>query len=282
MKTHFSLLFFFLFVTTVLGQDNPAYVLYNTKGKKIRYSKMLKQLQKSDIILFGEYHNDPIAHWLQLEVTQDLHQTQKLCLGAEMLETDIQEHVNAYLENQIDVAALDSLARLWSNHKTDYAPLLDFAKANQLAFIATNIPRRYASRLFRQGLASLDSLTQQEKSWIVPLPFPFDVTIPSYQSMFEMADGNENFPHAQAIRDATMAHFILKNYERGETFLHYNGAFHSDNYEGILWYLKKEAPRLEYATISLVLQDNIKKLASENMNRADFIICVPSNMTRTY
>ena len=282
MKTHFSLLFFFLFVTTVLGQDNPAYVLYNTKGKKIRYSKMLKQLQKSDIILFGEYHNDPIAHWLQLEVTQDLHQTQKLCLGAEMLETDIQEHVNAYLENQIDVAALDSLARLWSNHKTDYAPLLDFAKANQLAFIATNIPRRYASRLFRQGLASLDSLTQQEKSWIVPLPFPFDVTIPSYQSMFEMADGNENFPHAQAIKDATMAHFILKNYERGETFLHYNGAFHSDNYEGILWYLKKEAPRLEYATISLVLQDNIKKLASENMNRADFIICVPSNMTRTY
>ncbi|MEZ4981018.1 MAG: ChaN family lipoprotein [Saprospiraceae bacterium] len=43
---------------------------------------------------------------------------------------------------------LDSTARLWSNYKTDYAPLVDFAKENDLQFVATNIPRRYASLVY--------------------------------------------------------------------------------------------------------------------------------------
>ncbi len=282
MKNTLLLFIIISWTLALQAQDKPAYVLYNTKGKKVKYKKMIKQLDQADIILFGEYHNDPIAHWLQLEVTQSLAPNNDLILGAEMFETDNQQVLNDYLTGRIDQAALDTLARLWDNYPTDYAPLVNFAKANQLPFIATNIPRRYASRLFRQGISSLENLDDEEKAWMTPIPFTFDITLPGYQAMLDMGGGNEDFPKAQAIKDATMAHFILKNYQKEATFLHFNGTYHSDNYEGILWYLKQAAPNLSYATISMVLQKDIKKLDKEHLGKADFIICVPENMTRTY
>jgi uncharacterized iron-regulated protein len=79
-----------------------------------------------------------------------------------------------------------------------------------------------------------------------------------------------------------MAYFILKNLKPNYTFIHFNGSYHSDNYEGILWYIKQERPNINYVTITTVSQDNINKLLEEHKNKADFIICVDSNMTTTY
>ena len=47
-----------------------------------------------------------------------------------------------------------------------------------------------------------------------------------------------NLPKAQAAKDATMAHFILKNFDPNKLFLHFDGSYHSDNYEGIVWWIK--------------------------------------------
>ena len=79
-----------------------------------------------------------------------------------------------------------------------------------------------------------------------------------------------------------MAYFISKNYVNGSKFIHFNGAYHSDNYEGILWYLKKLKPTIKYMTISMENQKNISKLEKENLGKADFIIVVDENMTNTY
>lgn len=43
--------------------------------------------------------------------------------------------------------AFDSLARLWVNYATDYAPLVELAKTLKFPFIATNVPRKYARDL---------------------------------------------------------------------------------------------------------------------------------------
>lgn len=248
---------------------------------------MLKQLKEADVVLFGEFHNNPISHWLQLEVTTDLSKERDLILGAEMFEADNQEPLNDYLAGNIDAAGLDTLARLWGNYNTDYAPLVNFAKANNLAFVATNVPRRYARIVFREGLEKLEELPTDEKAWIAPLPIAYDGTLPGYQRMLDMmggseAHGGDNFPKAQAIKDATMAHFILQNYRPNHLFIHYNGSYHSDDYEGILWYLKRQQPDLNYLTISTVSQKDVSNLAEENEDKADFIICVPENMTTTY
>ncbi len=47
-----------------------------------------------------------------------------------------------------------------------------------------------------------------------------------------MAGSGENMARSQAVKDATMAHFILKN--RKGLFLHYHGAYHSQNFRGYL------------------------------------------------
>ncbi len=280
-----GLFFAFACISFLLqAQQKPAYILYNAKGKKVSYKKMIRHLTKQEIVLFGEYHNNPIAHWLQLEVTKDCNDKRKLVLGAEMIESDNQEALDLYLHEKITAKQLDSMARLWNNYKTDYAPLVNFAKKNKLVFAGTNVPRRYASLVARKGLEALDTLPANEKAWIAPLPIAYDATLPGYVKMIEMMGGHggENMPKAQAIKDATMAHFILQYHQPESLFIHYNGAYHSDNYEGIMWYLQKQKPSLKIATISTVTQANIKALLKENKGRADYIICVDEDMTTTY
>ena len=284
MKICSCLLGFCLLSTLVFGQQKPAYILYNAKGKKIGYEKMIRILAEKDIILFGEFHNNPIAHWLQLEVTSSLKQSRELVMGAEMFEQDNQEALDMYLQGKIKARGLDSMARLWKNYPTDYAPLVNFAKENHIPFAASNVPRRYASMVSKAGFGALDTISAKEKTWIAPLPLAYDPELPGYKKMLEMMGGHggENLPKAQAIKDATMAYFILQYYKTGSLFIHFNGSYHSDNYEGILWHLKNKKPELKYATITTVSQKDVNSLLAENLGRADFIICVADNMTTTY
>jgi len=281
--------FAFFTAITINGQDK-AFTIYNAKGKKVSYKKMIKTLAKKDIVLFGELHNNPISHWLQLEVTKSLGKKRNLILGAEMIERDNQKILNDYLSGKINEKQFDTLAHLWPNYETDYAPLVNYAKEHKIPFVAANIVRKYASMVYRGGFEALDTLSADEKKWIAKLPIEYDKDLPGYQKMLEMMGGHggENLPKAQAIKDATMAESIYNAYQlaiknlENVTFIHFNGAYHSDNYEGILWYLKKLAPQLNYATITTVSQANIKKLLEENKGIADFIIVVDEDMTTTY
>lgn len=283
MKIKFSL-WCLLLATIVFAQDKVPYQLYSKDGKKVTYSKMLKQTTSTQVVLFGEYHNNAISHWLQLELTKDIASKKQVVLGAEMIEADNQKQLNQYLKGEINQQQLDSTARLWKNFPTDYKPLVDFAKEKNAPFIATNIPRRYATIVFKKGLEELQNLTNQDKSWIAPLPIEFDLNLPGYKSMLNMQGGHagDKMPKAQAIKDATMAYFINKNLLPNSVFIHYNGTYHSDNYEGINWYLKKYNPNIQIITIATVEQKDISKLEKENYNKADFILVIDEDVTKTY
>ena len=102
--------------------------------------------------------------------------------------------------------------------------------------------------------------------------------------MGQMGQGHasSNLPKAQAIKDATMAHFILRYWSPGKVFLHYNGAYHSDNHEGIVWYIQQQLEDLKIMTITTVLQEDTDSLEEASMGKADFVIVIPSSMTRTF
>ena len=275
----------FLFATILtVAQDKKAYQIFDKNGKKTSYEKLLKAGEKADVVLFGEYHDNSVVHWLQLEFTKDLAQKKDLVLGAEMLEADNQKQLDQYLNGEINQKQLDSSARLWKNYKTDYKPLVDFAKEKKFSFIATNVPRRYALLVFKKDLVALDSLSAQEKSWIAPLPIEFDINLPGYKSMMGMQGGHagEKMPKAQAIKDATMAYFINKNRKENSVFIHYNGTYHSDNFEGINWYLRKLDAGIKIVTIATVEQKDISKLEAEHYNKADFILVIDEDVTKTY
>jgi uncharacterized iron-regulated protein len=272
---------FFLFSN---AQNKPSYLIYDQNGKKASYKDIINSSQKSEVLLFGEYHDNSVAHWLELEITKDLFGKTLLVLGAEMLEADNQKQVNQYLKGEINQKKLDSTARLWPNYKTDYKPLVDFAKENKIDFVATNIPRRFASLVFKKGFEALEKLSDEEKSCMAPLPFLYDATLPGYSKMAQEMGGHggENLPKAQASKDATMAYFIAKNRKENSLFIHYNGSYHSDNFEGINWYLKQQNPNIKMVTIATVSQTDISKLEPEYLGKANFIIVIDEDATKTY
>ena len=358
----------------VSAKNISAFELYNAKGKKISYAQFLKSLkakikshsETSTVLLFGELHDNPIVHWLQIQMSSDLYRSNNnMVLGAEMFETNQQMALDEYLNpsdsNQAaekimspmgamtgdDPAytALKKSIKLWPNYKTDYAPLLNFAKENGLPFIATNIPRKYANLVYRGDFQSLDTLSLDQKKLFPNLPISYDSTLRCYKEIFMATGGHggQNLPKSQAIKDATMAWKIWSNLPQptdgipkvssessskppnplsqknkatttflgdgtpepstqkkshtvgGGIFIHYNGTYHSDRYESISWYLRKEEearnavivckeiPKpIHIITIASRLQDAVNLLEKENINIADFVIVIPTNMTRTY
>lgn len=290
-----SLLFILagLLISASVWADKPAYVIFNSKGKKVSYKELLKDAGKSQVVFFGELHNNPISHWLELELTKDLYASKqdKLVLAAEMFERDNQLLLDEYTGKFIRKKDFEKEAKLWPNYSTDYAPLVDFACEHNLKFIASNIPRRYAALVNLKGFEGLDSLNAYQRAMIAPLPIKYDSTMNCYKSMKEMF-ANSSTMHqtmfiaeAQAIKDATMGYYIFKNVEEDGTVLHFNGAYHSENYEGTVWYLKDYARKFPFdtniLTITCVEQDDIGELSEENLGKADFIISIPSGMTKT-
>ena len=284
---------FFLILFATIGQSmatKPAYRIFDAAGDSISYEQMLEALRAEDIVFFGELHNNPIAHWLQFELTRDMHSTSQrnLVLGAEMFEADDQLILDEYLEDYYKEKNFKEEAKLWNNYQTDYRPLLEFARENKLAFIATNIPRRYASMVSRGGFEALEKISDRGKAYIAPLPIPYDPDLPGYKRMLKMGhmpgmqEGKNNLPKAQAIKDATMAHFILENRNEEDLFLHYNGTYHSNHHEGIVWYIEQYAPGTRVSTIATVQQDKLDQLSEGHHDLADFILVVDEDMTTTY
>lgn len=285
----------FIAITAVLTlsfrADKPAYVLYDSEGRNVRYEKMLEAVSAVDVVLFGELHDNPVAHWLEYEVTADLHKVAggRLVLGAEMFEADNQLLMDEYLGSEYEADKFEAEVKLWKNYKTDYKPLVEYARKNGLPFIATNVPRRYASMVSRGGFEELDSLLAEAKRYLAPLPIEYDPELKCYKDMMSMhgmpgmgGKPNANLPKAQAVKDATMAWFISSNLPSGKILIHFNGAYHSDNYLGIVHYLKLYRPGIKVATITTVLQDDVRELENDNSGLADFIVAIPSTMTRTY
>lgn len=287
-KIKISLVTLVLLALFAFKSDKLAYQLFSQDGKRVKYDKMLQDLQEADIVFFGEMHNDPIGHWLQFELTKEFYAVKgkDLVLGAEMFETDNQLLIDEYFNGSIKKKNFEKEVRLWPNYKTDYKRLLEFAKDSGLRFVATNIPRRYAAVVNSKGFEGLDSLSAQAKEYIAELPIQYDSTLACYANILEMMKDmphvNPNLPKAQAAKDATMAEFILKNWSKGKLFLHYNGTYHSDDFESILWYLYRANPKLKILTISSVGQKELGSLDEENLNKANYILVVPEAMTKTY
>jgi uncharacterized iron-regulated protein len=141
------------------------------------------------------------------------------------------------------------------------------------------------------GFEALSALSPEALEYVAPLPIEYDPELPCYKDMLSMGgeiggpmakNVSQNLPRAQAIKDATMANSILKYRQPSQTVIHFNGSYHSDRNMGIIWYLNKYSPGLKISTITTVLQDNLEKMEDESLGKADFVIVIPSSMTRTY
>jgi uncharacterized iron-regulated protein len=293
MRTRLLLLLLLPLLAFAPAGERPAYRLFTAQGQPADYDQMLTQLAQADVVLFGEQHNDPIAHWLELQLAKDLARAKgpgKLVLGLEMFERDVQPLVASYAAGTLADSAFERQSRPWPNYTTDYRPLLQFARNQQITVVGTNVPRRYAQQVARGSLAALDKLPADEKAYVAPLPLVVDYELPGYKNMAAMfggmssahGGGARNVIQAQALKDATMAATIRRSLVPGQTLLHLNGSYHSDHHDGIVAYLRGGKPALRLQTLSVVSQSQLQQLDKENINLVDYVIVVPDDMTKTY
>ncbi|MFD2037003.1 ChaN family lipoprotein [Belliella marina] len=282
-------LFYFCFTLLSISaySQNKIYQIYTKEGDLVEEELLYKAVNENEIIFFGELHNNSVAHWLQLQMLKNLKQNQSnVVLAGEFFERDDQLNINEWLEGKITDKNFEAEAKLWNNYGTDYKPLMLFAKENQIPVVASNIPRKYASLVSREGLGSLEQLSPEAKSYIAPLPVAVDMELPGYAGMKEMMHGssmNVDFMvEAQAIKDATMAYSLFEYIGKGNQIFHINGSYHSNNYEGIVWYLKKEYEDASILTIATVEQNDTYSLEEKSKGIADFIIVLPTDSPKSY
>ena len=275
-----------MFTDIFFAQEKKVFVIYNHEGEKVSYADLLDATSTSDLILFGEAHNSAMIHWLEYELISDLFAKEKnLGIGMEMFSADQQASLNNYLADNINFKQLQNEVDLWPNFKTDYLQVLDFAKDNKLMLYGTNAPQQIARNVYKKGgFSYLDELSDKELEFLPSRPIPFDPELPAYQKMKKMmgVHANDDIVKAQALKDATMAYHLTNMAKDRDLLVHLNGKYHSDNHEGIFWYLQQYRPELKVQTISMVNQADIFTLREEHHDLANFIICIDKNMTKTY
>ena len=138
------------------------------------------------------------------------------------------------------------------------------------------------------GMDALDELSPDARALIGPdLETYFDPTVKAYAEMADMMgahvpDNMLNIQTAQASKDATMAHFSLKNFNQGDLLFHFEGSYHSNYDQGIIWWINKIQPGLNIKSITTVTQSEWNEMTdADKATIAEYIIVVADNLSQT-
>jgi uncharacterized iron-regulated protein len=273
-------LVFIFSLTSMYAQIPEGAVLYNREGEKVEWESLVNDLAQAQFVLFGELHGTRACHEMEVNLAQALFakKGKQLILGGEMWEADQQLLADEYVAGRITAKQYRADARTWPNFEGDYQPFMDVARTNGLRFVATNIPRRYASVVYHEGTDALQNFSKEAKTWMPKLPFTFDIDMPIYMEISGAVEGHgsPNLAAAQALKDATMAKFILDYSSKKDLFLHINGEYHSREFQGIYQYLRAGRKKATVKSISSVFQEKTSRLHPDNLDRADYILVIPA------
>lgn len=278
------LLFAWLLFPFVLTAQNTAlpYQIYDVKNQKvIELDELISNIKNTDVLFFGEEHNDSTGHVLEMAVFEKMSVAYPgTALSMEMFATDVQPVLNEYLAGLISEKNFIKEARAWNNYN-DYKPLITFAKKNKLNVIGANAATRYSNAVTYSGLSILEQFPPSSKPFLPPLPV--DTATGRYHEKFLETMGGHDMGsmkiyQTQNLWDATMAWSIASHMKSNsrKKILQINGRFHSDEKLGTVAQLKKYAPRLKVAAISCFTSaDFAAPEWAKHAVLADYIIISP-------
>ncbi len=264
MRTVIATSLFTLFLTacsTTYDQTPTTfydYKLLSPQAKQIQLSQLPKELSEADVILVGEWHTHAGVHRFQTDLLQQLiTSNEAVALSMEQFSRDKQEVLDEYLSGTIGEQVLISNGNAWPNYESDYRPLVELAKRNNLDIIASNAPKPIVRCIGRQGLDYLDKLTEKERSFLAS---NIDTSTTPYKEKF-MASMHHGKPEqtekqfaAQITWDETMAESIVNYLEQnsGSQVVHIAGKFHTELGLGTKAAILKRNPSLKVAVITPV------------------------------
>lgn len=185
--------FFGLFASSALGQDSSPgigdslyvageYRIFTADGEPSTLEAVAAAMAEHQVVFVGETHDDPTGHMVEKKLLEMAHalslrsgadggHERSVALSLEFFQYDSQQILDEYLADLITEKAFLADSRPWPRYKTDYRPLVEFARQNEIPVIAANAPRRYTNRVSRLGRESLSDLSPEARAFLPPLPY---------------------------------------------------------------------------------------------------------------
>lgn len=307
-------------VSLTLALEGEPYRVYRGDGTPAQLAEVITAAAAQSVVFLGESHDDATAHKLQNEIFRklvELRAGKPGALALEMFERDVQVVLDEYLGGLITEDQFLAASRPWRNYRQDYKPLVEFAKEKKLPVIAANAPRRYVSRVGRDGQAALAGFSAQAKAWFAPLPYA--EAAPAYAAKFlklmeEMRQEAEKEAakeaakktaedkpappkpqqpqrdprrslESQSLWDATMAHSVARylDQEPAAQVVHLNGSFHSAGGMGILDHLRRYRAGTSTLVVTMVSEKSFPNFDEAEMKGlGDFVIVTDPALPRSY
>ncbi|GGI28583.1 ChaN family lipoprotein [Pedobacter mendelii] len=290
MKNFLFVLSLFISISVFAQTSISDYKIYDVKKQKIiSLDDIIIDMEKADVLFFGEDHNDSIGHNLETEIFKKLSEKfpKKTALTLEMFYTDTQPIINEYLAGLISEKNFIKEGRAWPNYK-DYRPMIEYAKVRKIEVIGANAATRYSNAVTKDGLEILKYFPNSSLSFLPPLPI--DTAIGRYNEKFsETMGGHSMGPmkiyQTQNLWDATMAWSIAKFTQEHKKMkiLQLNGRFHSDEKLGTFAKLKQYVPKLQLLNISSFSDENFDNPDWKKFeNLGDYIIITNPKIKRSF
>lgn len=236
----------------------PARIVRTADGADVSVGDVVDDLVAADVVALGELHQTPAVHETHLAILEALHARRpRLAIAMEMFERDAQTSLLQYLAGMIDEGDFLAASRPWPDYKRDYRPVIEFARKNGLPVLAANAPRKLASKVAREGAASVkgDPMVARE------------TTAPEDAYYAEFVKAMEGHPGvtkeflgrmyaAQCIKDDTMAESITDYFARQRVdepkplVVLICGRMHSDHGRGAVQRIKNRRPDLDCRVLS--------------------------------
>src|SRR3954454_19124804 len=141
--------------------------VYDTRQKAFSdFESMLADLARADAVFVGEQHDDENTHRLELAIVEGLtRRGVSVVIALEMFERDVQPQLDGYVAGRMSEEQFLKDSRPWPRYASDYRPLIEFAKAHHLPIVASNVPRRIASDVSKQGMSVIEGLSAADRAF---------------------------------------------------------------------------------------------------------------------
>lgn len=234
------------------------YQFASANGQPIALNQLPKELIEADVVLIGEWHTHSAVHRFQTDFLKArLSETNDVALSMEQFTRQHQNIIDDYLAGEIGEQVLMSDAAAWPNYESDYRPLVELAKSQNIDLIAANAPKPIVRCIGRNGIDYLEKLTPEERLWVAD-----DVATSEspYKDKFmaSMHHGNpeqtEKQFAAQVTWDETMAESIVKYLDSNpnKQVIHVAGKFHTEQGLGTAASILRRNPDLNVVVITPV------------------------------
>lgn len=258
-------------------------------GKTLSVQQLAQKLKPYQAVFFGEFHDQDSLHLLEYSLLQKMYALHgdKLVLSMEMFEADNQSKLDGYLAGSLSEEDFVNTARPWPRYKTDYRPMIEFAKEHKIPVIAANIPRFLAAVMAKEG--TVENVEPQYRPYLPRHTYaPEGKYKEKFTAYMTKGEGQMRIPPArigqvfaaQCIKDDKMAESIYDYLQanKDKVVLHINGCFHSDGHLGTVEKLEALAPVLKVAVISpkdLPADKNYSGSLEKDKEDGEFLVYFP-------